>query len=69
MTKDKVRIENMKVMKRERERDDICRNYKLRIAGLLTPLRGLTATVSHFLSGMVACGHKAHNPNAHHRLY
>ena len=65
----------MRERERERERggqgatDVICYNYKLRIAKLLTPLRGLTATVSHFLSCMVACGHKAHNPNAPHVLY
>ena len=72
MMRDKVRTENMKEMKRERERerererqeaiDNISCNYKLRIAKLLTPLRGLTAIVSHTLSRMVACGHKAHNP-------
>lgn len=73
--RDKVRTKNMKVMKRERERegrgaiDDICCNYKLRIAELLMPLRELTATVSHFLSRMVACGHKAHNLNAPHGQY
>lgn len=71
MMRDKVRTENIKVTKRERERaiNDICCNYKLRMLELLMPLRGLMVTVSYFLSRMVACGHKAHNPNAPHGLY
>ena len=62
MMRDKVRTENMRERERERQEatDNISCNYKLRIAELLTPLRRLTAIVSHTLSRMVACGHKAH---------